>query len=218
MPTRQQADFEKSLVEALRSTNVASAISEAIITNITKKLAEKFTYYDTKISALEAEIKLLKSTTEISEKEPLNDERIQYKQKIDNLEQRSKNNNIRLMGLKEENNENTLDMVKHLLEQKFKMNVDDGDITAAYRVSQNTAERPKHIIIMFKDNQTKNKIFRVKKMLKGSNIVMKEDLTNERLKLVKEASDKYGYKNVWTFNGIIFAKTENGVEKISLRQ
>lgn len=71
---------------------------------------------------------------------------------------------------------------------------------------------------MFKDNQTKNKIFRVKKMLKGSNIVMKEDLTNERLKLVKEASDKYGYKNVWTFNGIIFAKTENGVEKISLRQ
>lgn len=218
MPTRQQVDFEKCLVDALRSANVASAISEMIITNITEKLAEKFTYYDTKISSLEAEIKLLKSTSEISHKEPLNVERIQYKQKIDNLEQRSKNNNIRLMGLKEQNNENTLDIVKHLLTEKIKVNIDDGDITAAYRVSQNSAERAKHIIIMFKDNQTKNKIFRMKKMLKGSNIIMKEDLTNERLKLVKEASDKYGFKNVWTFNGIIFAKTENGVEKISLRQ
>nr|CAH7719785.1 unnamed protein product [Callosobruchus chinensis]CAH7738925.1 unnamed protein product [Callosobruchus chinensis] len=50
-------------------------------------------------------------------------------------------------------------------------------------------------------------------MLKGSQIVMKEDLTVERMKIVKEASEKYGFKNVWTFNGNIFVKTDNKVEK-----
>lgn len=217
MPTRQQADFEKCLVEALRSPNVASAISEAIISNITKKLAEKFNYYDTKISALEAEIKLLKSADN-SVKEPfLADEQMKYIQKVDLLEQRTKNNNIRIMGLKEQNNENTYDVVKNLIEQQFKVRMEDGDITAAYRVNQNTAGRPKHVVITFKDNKIKNKIFRLKKMLKGSKIVMKEDLTTERLKVMKDASDKYGFKNVWSSNGIIYAKTDNGVEKISLQ-
>lgn len=101
MPTKQQTDFEKCLVEELRSTNVTSAISEAIVTNITKRLAENFTYYETKISVLEAEIKLLKPTTEISVKEPLNDDRIHYNLKIDNLERCPENNIIRLMGLNE---------------------------------------------------------------------------------------------------------------------
>ncbi|CAH1961695.1 unnamed protein product [Acanthoscelides obtectus] len=61
MPTKNQAEFERSLVEALRSNNIANAISEAIITNITRKLAEKFHYYVTKIASLEAEIQLLKT-------------------------------------------------------------------------------------------------------------------------------------------------------------
>nr|CAH7762044.1 unnamed protein product [Callosobruchus chinensis] len=43
---------------------------------------------------------------------------------------------------------------------------------------------------------------------------MKEDLTALRLGIVKEASDKYGFKNVWTLNGNVFAKTNSGVERI----
>nr|CAH7731139.1 unnamed protein product [Callosobruchus chinensis] len=37
-------------------------------------------------------------------------------------------------------------------------------------------------------------------MLQGIRLVMKEDLTALRLKIVKTASDKYGFKNVWTVN------------------
>nr|CAH7745116.1 unnamed protein product [Callosobruchus chinensis] len=73
--------------------------------------------------------------------------------------------------------------------------------------------RPRHIIVAFRDNQIKHSIYAKKKMLKGSQIVMKEDLTVERMKIVKEASEKYGFKNVWTFNGNIFVKTDNKVEK-----
>lgn len=215
MPTRQQTEFEKCLVEALRSANVASAISDAIINNISKRLAEKFNYYDVKISSLEAEIQMLKSNNKNIEIDSSKD--LQVKQKVDSLEQRAKNNNIRLMGLKEVDNENTMDMIKNILDKKLKLSVDDADIVSCYRVNQKLPNRPKHVLITFRDNQLKNKIYRMKKMLKGSGIVMKEDLTIDRLKVVKETSEKYGFKNVWTFNGVIYAKGDNGVEKIDVQ-
>nr|CAI5862648.1 unnamed protein product [Callosobruchus analis]CAI5865949.1 unnamed protein product [Callosobruchus analis] len=59
-------------------------------------------------------------------------------------------------------------------------------------------------------------VYNKKKMLKGTRMVIKEDLTARRLKIVKTASDKYGFKNVWTVNGKIFGKTEKGVEKLGL--
>lgn len=52
------------------------------------------------------------------------------------------------------------------------------------------------------DNQIKNKIFGLKKLLKG-NVIMEEDP-----KLVKEVSDKYYFKKV-TYNGTIYIKTED---------
>lgn len=217
MPTRQQADFEKCLVEALRSANVASAISDAIINNISKRLAEKFNYYDAKISALEAEILMLKSNNKNIEIHSTNEDHIQVKQKVDSLEQRAKNNNIRLMGVNETENENTMDRVKNILEKKLKLSFDDADIVSCYRVNQKNSNRPKHVLITLRDNQVKNRIYGMKKMFKGTGIVMKEDLTINRLKVVKATSEKYGFKNVWTFNGVIYAKTETGVEKIDVQ-
>lgn len=51
------------------------------------------------------------------------------------------------------------------------------------------------------------------KQLKPTSIVLKEDLTLECFKLRKEASDNYGFKNMWTVNGSIFVKTKEEVEK-----
>lgn len=79
MPTRQ-AYFEKSFVAALRSPNVTGVISDAIISNNTKKLAGKYTYYNTNISVLEAKIKSLKLTYDNSMRVPLlADEKINFK-------------------------------------------------------------------------------------------------------------------------------------------
>nr|CAH7719783.1 unnamed protein product [Callosobruchus chinensis]CAH7738923.1 unnamed protein product [Callosobruchus chinensis] len=213
MPTRNQTEFERSLIEALRSNNIANAISEAIITNITKKLAEKFNYYDAKIASLEAEIQLLKSSC--NNTTASRDDSSKIERKVDVLQQQAKNNNIRLMGVKESPNENTLVAVKKIISSKLKINPEelDNNVVTAYRVGQKAEARPRHIIVAFRDNQIKHSIYAKKKMLKGSQIVMKEDLTVERMKIVKEASEKYGFKNVWTFNGNIFVKTDNKVEK-----
>lgn len=212
MSTRQKTDFEKSLVEALKSNNVANAISDAIINSITKKLAEKFNLYDAKIASLEAEIQLLKSNSSNQIENNTDDNQKKLEQKVDILQQQAKNNNIRLMGVKEIENENTSNIVKELFTNKLKTSVNN-EIVAAYRVGKTNNNRPRHIVVTFNDTKIRNTIYNSKKLLKGTSIVMKEDLTVERLKLVKEASDKYGFKNVWTLNGTIFVKTENGIEK-----
>lgn len=89
------------------------------------------------------------------------------------------------------------------------------DIIAAYRVGQKSNNRPRYNVVTFRDNKLKMDIYNKKKMLKGTKIVIKEDLTVDRLKIVKEASEKHGFKNVWTVNGNIFVKSNNKVEKIN---
>nr|CAH7730542.1 unnamed protein product [Callosobruchus chinensis] len=49
-----------------------------------------------------------------------------------------------------------------------------------------------------------------KRFLKGSNIVIKEDLTVLRLNIMNAASEKYGYRNVWSTNGAISRRQEMG--------
>nr|CAH7713345.1 unnamed protein product [Callosobruchus chinensis] len=170
MPTRQnQAEFEQTLIDALKKKNVAASISNIIIESVTSSLTEKFNYYDSKIAELENEIVKLKteySHHNINTADNRHQQNVE--QKLDNVQQQLKNNNIRIINVPE---------------------------VAAENLTE-------------KDNSVKMLAYNKKKMLKGTRMVIKEDLTALRLKIVKTASDKYGFKNVWTVNGKIFGKTE----------
>lgn len=222
MPTRQQVDFERSLIDVLKSQSVADAICNALIKTISNKFSERFNYYDAKIKSLEAEIDLLKSTGNSSNDNMKNiitsEDQKKLEQKMDNLEQHAKRNSIRLMGLGETKNDNILDAVKDLFVNKLKVSATtiENELLVAYRVGQQseTNGKPRHIIVTFSNTSTKNSIYSKKRMLKGTGLVIKEDLTVKRLAIVKDAAEKYGFKNVWTFNGTVFAKTEKGVEKM----
>nr|CAH7741520.1 unnamed protein product [Callosobruchus chinensis] len=117
------------------------------------------------------------------------------------------------MGVKEIPHEDATKKVNDIITSKLNVDIDQGDIVALYRVGQISSDRSRRIVVSFKSNVVKRKVFSNRKALKGSGIVMKEDLTLLRLNMVKEAAEKYGFKNVWTQNGNVFAKTEKGVEK-----
>lgn len=218
MPTRQgQIDFEQNLIEALKKTNVAETITKIILSAITNHFSEKFKYYDDKITDLENEITALKNKiTDISDSEYLDTKQkvVDVEQKVDTVQQHTKNNNLRLMQIPEADNENISDKVLNIFKNKLQITVSKSDVIAIYRAGQKIGNKPRHTLVTFRDNSMKMAVYNKKKSLKGSNIVIKEDLTAQRLKAVKIASDKYGFKNVWTVNGNIFAKTENEVKKI----
>nr|CAI5849925.1 unnamed protein product [Callosobruchus analis] len=52
-------------------------------------------------------------------------------------------------------------------------------------------------------------------MLKGSGMVIKEDLTESRLKLMEAAIEKTSLKKVWSFNGTIYVMKDN--QRISVK-
>ncbi|CAH2012478.1 unnamed protein product [Acanthoscelides obtectus] len=65
-------------------------------------------------------------------------------------------------------------------------------------VSQDTSGRPRHLVVPFKSDVIKSSIYNKKKSLKGTGVIIKEDLNQLRLNLVKEAAERYGFRNVWT--------------------
>nr|CAH7748037.1 unnamed protein product [Callosobruchus chinensis] len=117
MPTRQnQAEFEQTLIDALKKKNVAASISNIIIESVTSSLTEKFNYYDSKIAELEN--KIVKLKTEYSHHN-INtaDNRHQQnvEQKLDNVQQQLKNNNIRIINVPEVAAENLTEKVITIL-------------------------------------------------------------------------------------------------------
>lgn len=213
--TRQtQADFEQCLKHALLNKDVIREISEILIGSIIEKLSEKFTYYDNKISTLESEISELKSCIEHQAKTPDGGTQKHLQERVDIIHQETKRNNIRIIGMKEERGEKLPENTIKLFQEKLNCDIEPLDIISVYRTGAEKNNRPRHVVIKFKDNATKMKIYNNKKLFKGTGIVVKEDLIPSRLLLVQKESEKFGYRNVWTINGKVFVKTSSGVKKI----
>lgn len=212
-PTRQGfVEFEQTLIATLQNKSVSEAISKIIIQSVTAHFADKFKQYDEKIANLEAEISNIKTVYTTSS----SDNYKKLEQTIDNIEQESKKNNIRLVGLGEVKNENLIEKVTDIFENKLNVNINQDDIAEIYRVGKSINNRPRQVMVKFRQSNMKTNIYSRKRMLKGSAYVIKEDLTHRRLELLKMTSNKYGFKNVWTIGGSIFARSENEVNKISI--
>nr|CAH7752493.1 unnamed protein product [Callosobruchus chinensis]CAH7755953.1 unnamed protein product [Callosobruchus chinensis] len=217
MATRKnQADFESTLMDALKKKSIAESISKMILETITSSLKEKFNYYDSKITELEKEVSCLKSKLNDTVNIQDNVDHKKVEQKVDNIQQHIRNNNLRIMSVPEAAGENLTEKVYDIFTNKMKVEINKSEIIAAYRVGRKLDNKPRQILVTFQDNAIKMLTYNRKRFLKGSNIVIKEDLTVLRLNIMNAASEKYGYRNVWSTNGAIFAKTGNGVEKLSL--
>lgn len=124
--------------------------------------------------------------------------------KIDNMEQYSRKNNIRIFGLPENINENTPELILNIIKDKLKINnILPDDIEKAFRTGKTMEEKPRAVFIRFKTHQNKIDVYGNKNKLKGTKITIREDLTKLRVKILNEKMEKYGKKNVWTLEGKI---------------
>ena len=88
------------------------------------------------------------------------------------------------------------------------------DINRSHRLgvyrfgSNNTKPRP--IILKLVSHNKKNEIYRKKKLLKNSGIIITERLTSRRARFLRFAQEKCGKKNVWTSDGELICKFNPG--------
>ncbi|KAK9730990.1 hypothetical protein QE152_g14036 [Popillia japonica] len=149
--------------------------------------------------------------------------------KIDELEQYSRRNSIRVFGIPENNDENVRNKIIELCSHKLNVNIDNTQIDRAHRVGSTNTANSKHtsshrgIMVKFINYEHKMLVLQNRKKLKGSKVVITEDLTSTRYKLLRNAREKFGFNNArekfgfnsaFTINGTITVKTKSNSYKI----
>lgn len=125
--------------------------------------------------------------------------------KTDDLEQRSRQNNLRIFGMKESKDENTDTLVLQVAE-KIGVVLPVNSICRSHRVGAKSSERDRPIIVRFLSYADRRKVFKAKKLLKNSGISIREDLTKIRQNILVRASESYPDDPVWSNDGVIFIK------------
>lgn len=122
---------------------------------------------------------------------------------MDNLRQYSRRNNLRIFGL--ESAGDTDSTLIKFFNEKLGLDVNKTDIDRSHMIGRST----KHLIVKFTTYNARRLILLNRKKLKGTKVVITENLTKYRLTLFKLAKEIMGKRNVWTRDGTVWVQCGN---------
>ena len=139
---------------------------------------------------------------------------------MDDQEQYSRRNCLVLHGIPETAKEKTDDIVIDTVNSKLGLSLSTSDLDRSHRIGRlqknaRQPQRPRAIIVKFARYNTRAAVFRQKKKLKGTKIMLTESLTSYRIATLKKAKDYYGAHNVWTSDGEILTKVNDKVVNVT---
>lgn len=191
-----------------RVTRSALEKDETLIQKIIEKILLNPDFIDKLVLAFDKRLEEQSSKTKVLE------EKVEsLENSVEALEQYSRCNSIRIFGVPEVPAEKVEETVIGLFSDKLKVRVPLEEIDICHRLREREGQhRP--ILVKFCRKSTKNLIYSVKKLLKGTRIVIREDLTSKRMLMIKELSKVLGYKSVFTVNGNVCVSVNNQIKKI----
>ena len=150
---------------------------------------------------------------------------------IDDLEQYDPRMNLELEGIPFAEKENINEKVTKLI-NKMGVSLQKGDISTAHRLPKKSNDRRKHptTIVRFVNRDKRNEIFfkrRITKQWQDFPIAsteqsfINENLSQKRKRLfwlTKQKAKSLEYKFYWTFNGNIFVRKQENIDKIIIRK
>ncbi|CAG9823890.1 unnamed protein product [Phaedon cochleariae] len=177
---------------------------EEHIVNLGKKIdimEEKFNGAITQLSSLES---IVKSNDTVI---------IGMNSKLDIFAQKLKANSLRLIGIKEEQDENLSAKVLAVFNDALKVRCSLLEINNLFRIGKPNKDDTKSrtIIVEFVSLLKKNEILMSRKNLINSGIYVNENLSNKNYQLLRDAKQKYGNRAAWSKIGKVFAKRDNTV-------
>lgn len=129
------------------------------------------------------------------------------REKVDSLEQNSRSLNLRINGVPEDQRKKPDDDFKGIM---MKLGIQQITPKECFRIGKTKSNgKPRQLFIKLENHVNKVEIMKNRRKLKGTKIHINEDLTKYKLDLKNKASEKYGFRNVWSQNGRIFANINN---------
>ena len=88
---------------------------------------------------------------------------------------------------------------------RYELTEDVADLDRTHRIEKksDSSSLPHPLIVKIAQYNICEKVFKNKKKLKAKIISITESLTRYQMSILNEASKKYGFKNVWTYDGRI---------------
>lgn len=188
-------EISKEIVkEFMSDKNFLEFFTEKITHILMQKVTDKLNVVENNISTLKEQVILHQAENE------------EMKLKIDKIEQQSKLNQLRIYGISETKSCDLNETIKQTFENIVEMN--DIKIECSYRIGtfdkNRNNKQPRPIIVQFSQREDRNKVFNNKKKLKGTSVVIVEELTKLRYELFQIAKEKAGKNNVWTREGMVY--------------
>ena len=108
--------------------------------------------------------------------------------------------------------------VLKLFRDELNEDVLSADLDRTHRIAKqsDSSSKPRPVVVKFSRYNILEKVYKSKKSLKGKNISITESLIRYRMSVLKEAREKYGFKNVWTYDGRILYKDNNDGQKTKI--
>ncbi|GFR93002.1 hypothetical protein ElyMa_000881600 [Elysia marginata] len=131
---------------------------------------------------------------------------------LNELNQYSKRNNVRVFGIRDsstESLEKSSDLVKNIIKIKLKLDLRDYDIDKAHRVGKYRPSSDRAIIVRFNSHSAAEKVLYNRRALKDSGITIMEDLTKTNVQTLVKVKELASTQQTWTRRGEIFAKNQN---------
>nr|CAI5823233.1 unnamed protein product [Callosobruchus analis]CAI5826486.1 unnamed protein product [Callosobruchus analis]CAI5861510.1 unnamed protein product [Callosobruchus analis] len=191
----KEEGFIDKLVQKV-SDNLAKTISEKI-DQLRRDFDKVCQENSTVIRELKEETNMLKMENEY------------LTQKFDTYEQEARSCNLRLFKVKENPQENLKGVIIHLFETHLNIKLNLDDIVFCTRFGKKQDGHSRGILLKLAKVGMKQNIYSKKKMFKGSGVIVKEDLTDARLKLMEAAIEKTSLRSVWSHHGTIMAMKGN---------
>ncbi len=166
-----------------------------------------------------------KTSTEVTKQfEASNEALNSIEDRIDDLEQENKSNNIRIFGMDEEDDEDLKTNVISLVTNRLQVHMEPEDIKDIGRMGKKR-DKVRDILIKFRSKTLRDKIYNKRKLLRRNErdnmIFINEDLTNQRSKLFFEARKLRRREKIfgtWTQAGNIMIKVKENDQPCAVKQ
>ena len=141
---------------------------------------------------------------------------------LEEQEQYSRRNCLRIQGIKETEGENTDALVSNIVRDRLKIDISPSDIDRSHRImprNRNPDEtvKEKCIIVKFATYNMRQRVYQARAKLKGTTIFINEDLTSERQALMYAARKCRAISWTWSQDGKIFGITSKDRKRVIIR-
>nr|XP_054761408.1 uncharacterized protein LOC129267808 [Lytechinus pictus] len=223
---RQIAAVASQVMQDLLKNQEFISLLESTVGNaIEKKMGELLK----SIESIQGELFELKSDAERKDKEierckekitQQEQNILRLEHSVNNMEQYSRRSCLRIFGLQEKRGENTDTLVKEAVTAKLGVSLDNmKDIDRSHRTGRTPVSaqpgssstsgtdkpKPRPIIVKLTSYRKKREILQNRKKLKGTKIVIAEDLTMKNQKLISQTRSSKSVKTAWSSDGRIIA-------------